>query len=121
MNNPIVLMGGILGGLGTGELMVILLICLILFGPKAIPQLGRALGKGIREFKDATDKFQDTLEDEVAESERRNKGQLARQATAPAVPAVTTPEGTVAANTPPAATPAPQVPPPAAPPANPLT
>jgi sec-independent protein translocase protein TatA len=40
--------------LGVPELLVILLIVLILFGSKKIPELARGLGRGIREFKDAT-------------------------------------------------------------------
>lgn len=45
---------GILGGLGGGELVVIVLILLLLFGGKKIPELMRGMGKGIREFKDAS-------------------------------------------------------------------
>lgn len=44
---------GFLGGLGTGELIVLVLIILLLFGAKRIPGLARGLGKGIKEFKDA--------------------------------------------------------------------
>jgi sec-independent protein translocase protein TatA len=40
--------------LGVPELLVILLIVLLLFGSKKIPELARGLGRGIREFKDAT-------------------------------------------------------------------
>jgi sec-independent protein translocase protein TatA len=39
--------------LGFGEIVVILAIVLLLFGPKKLPQLGEALGRGIRNFKDA--------------------------------------------------------------------
>ena len=45
---------GILGGMGGGELFVIVIILLLLFGGKKIPELARGLGKGIREFKDAS-------------------------------------------------------------------
>jgi TatA/E family protein of Tat protein translocase len=44
---------GFLGGLGTSELIVLVLIILLLFGAKRIPNLARGLGKGIKEFKDA--------------------------------------------------------------------
>jgi sec-independent protein translocase protein TatA len=44
---------GFLGGLGTGELIILVLIILLLFGAKRIPGLARGLGKGIKEFKDA--------------------------------------------------------------------
>lgn len=42
-----------LGGVGPTELIIILLIILVLFGGKKIPEIARGLGKGIREFKDA--------------------------------------------------------------------
>ncbi len=40
-------------GIGFTELVVILVIILILFGPGKLPEIGKALGRGIREFKDA--------------------------------------------------------------------
>lgn len=42
---------GFLGGLGGGEIFLIVLVLLLLFGGKKIPELARGLGKGIREFK----------------------------------------------------------------------
>ena len=42
-------------GLGTMEILVILFIILLLFGAKKLPELARGLGKGINEFKKATD------------------------------------------------------------------
>ena len=39
------------GGLGMGELLVIFLVALLLFGAKRLPEIGKSLGKGIREFK----------------------------------------------------------------------
>jgi len=44
----------ILGIIGTQEIIIILLIVLLLFGGKKIPELMRGLGKGIKEFKDAS-------------------------------------------------------------------
>jgi sec-independent protein translocase protein TatA len=44
--------------LGGGEVVLILLVILLMFGGKGIPNIARALGKGIREFKDATDGIQ---------------------------------------------------------------
>ncbi len=41
-------------GLGTGEILVIILIVLLLFGGKKIPEVMRGLGRGLREFKKAT-------------------------------------------------------------------
>jgi sec-independent protein translocase protein TatA len=43
-----------MGPLGVPELLIILLVVLLLFGSKKIPELARGMGKGIREFKDAT-------------------------------------------------------------------
>jgi sec-independent protein translocase protein TatA len=44
----------LLGMIGTQEIIIILLIVLLLFGGKKIPELMRGLGKGIKEFKDAS-------------------------------------------------------------------
>lgn len=38
---------------GTQELFLILIIALVIFGPKKLPEIGKAIGKGINEFKDA--------------------------------------------------------------------
>ena len=42
-----------LGGIGTGEIILIVLAILLLFGGKKLPELMRGMGKGVREFKDA--------------------------------------------------------------------
>lgn len=52
-----------LGGLGGWEILLIMLVILIFFGAKRIPELARGLGKGIREFKDATTEIKDNIED----------------------------------------------------------
>jgi len=44
---------GMLGNIGPLEIIVVLVIALIVFGPKRLPELGNSLGKGIREFKDS--------------------------------------------------------------------
>ena len=44
-------MGSMLGNIGPLEIVVVLIIALIVFGPKRLPELGRSLGKGIREFR----------------------------------------------------------------------
>ena len=46
-----------LGKIGLTELAVILVIALIIFGPRKLPEIGRAIGKGIREFKQATEEI----------------------------------------------------------------
>ncbi|WP_158796624.1 twin-arginine translocase TatA/TatE family subunit [Pedobacter sp. L105] len=45
----------ILGALGTPEILVILVVVLLLFGGKKIPELMKGLGQGIKEFKDGKD------------------------------------------------------------------
>jgi len=64
----------LLFGLGGGEIFIVLLIILLLFGPKKIPELARGLGKGIseikkaqREIKDEIDNYSNTITEEVAE------------------------------------------------------
>lgn len=43
--------GPMLGNIGPLEIVVVLIIALIVFGPKRLPELGRSLGRGIREFR----------------------------------------------------------------------
>jgi sec-independent protein translocase protein TatA len=58
-----------MGPIGLPELGVVLLVVLIIFGPKRLPQMGRSLGSGMREFKDGiTGKSDD---DGADEDERR--------------------------------------------------
>jgi sec-independent protein translocase protein TatA len=40
-------------GIGVTELVILLVVLLIFFGPKRLPEMGRSLGKGMREFKDS--------------------------------------------------------------------
>jgi sec-independent protein translocase protein TatA len=40
-------------GIGIWELLILLLVLLLVFGPKRLPEMGRSLGKGMREFKDS--------------------------------------------------------------------
>jgi sec-independent protein translocase protein TatA len=54
-----------LGNLGGPEIFLIVLFVLIFFGAKKIPELARGLGKGIREFKDATKEIKDEIEEGV--------------------------------------------------------
>jgi len=51
-----------IGGLGAGEMFMILLIVLVFFGANKIPELAKGLGKGIREFKEASKEVQTNIE-----------------------------------------------------------
>jgi sec-independent protein translocase protein TatB len=53
------------GSVGSGELLLILIIALIVFGPNKLPEIGKNLGKVIGEFRRATGDFQRTIEQEV--------------------------------------------------------
>jgi sec-independent protein translocase protein TatA len=48
------ILAGILGGIGGTEIFLIILVILLFFGGKRIPELAKGLGRGIREFKDAS-------------------------------------------------------------------
>jgi sec-independent protein translocase protein TatA len=61
------------GSLGMPELIVIFVIALVVFGPRKLPELGRSLGRGIAEFKKATNELQNTLEQEINADEQRTK------------------------------------------------
>jgi sec-independent protein translocase protein TatA len=50
-------------GIGTPELLILLLVLLLVFGAKRLPEMGRSLGKGMREFKDSVSgKYDDDVE-----------------------------------------------------------
>ncbi|WP_224998658.1 twin-arginine translocase TatA/TatE family subunit [Cesiribacter sp. SM1] len=51
-----------IGGLGTSEIALILFIVVIFFGAKRIPELARGLGRGMREFKDATKEIREEID-----------------------------------------------------------
>jgi sec-independent protein translocase protein TatB len=58
------------GSIGGPELLLILVIALLVFGPKKIPELSRTIGRGVAEFRRATNDFKSTLEREVSAADR---------------------------------------------------
>lgn len=62
------------GNIGTGEIILILLVILILFGAKKIPELAQGLGKGIREFKKAMKDVEEEIKQEPNKIESKKEG-----------------------------------------------
>jgi TatA/E family protein of Tat protein translocase len=60
-----------MGPIGFPEMLVILVVALIIFGPRKLPELGRSLGKSINEFKRASNELRSTLDDEIRAEERK--------------------------------------------------
>jgi TatA/E family protein of Tat protein translocase len=59
------------GSIGMPELIIILTIALIIFGPRKLPELGRSLGKSLGEFKRASNELRNTLDEEIRIEEQR--------------------------------------------------
>jgi sec-independent protein translocase protein TatA len=75
-----------LGSIGMPEMIIILVIALIIFGPRKLPELGRSLGKSLAEFKRASNELRSTLEEEI-----RLEDQKVRVEPPPATEASATP------------------------------
>lgn len=58
--------------LGGPEVIIILFAILLLFGAKKIPELARGMGKGIREFKDATKEIKDEIEESGLKDDKKD-------------------------------------------------
>ena len=58
-----------MGQLGITEMLVIFIVALLVFGPKKLPELGKSLGKGIREFRKATNDLKSTWDEQVRDIE----------------------------------------------------
>ena len=73
-------MGSMLGNIGPLEIIVVLIIALIVFGPKRLPELGSSLGRGIREFRN-------TVTGEKSDEDDEPEVKAIRDTTPPAAPA----------------------------------
>ena len=61
------------GSIGMPELIIILVIALIIFGPRKLPELGKSLGRSLNEFKRASADLQNTLEQEIKLEEQKDQ------------------------------------------------
>ncbi len=60
------------GTIGLPELLVILIIAFLVFGPKKLPEVGRSIGRALREFRKASDEIKGRIEDEIQADEFRD-------------------------------------------------
>lgn len=60
------------GPIGVPELIIILTIALIVFGPRKLPELGRSLGRSLNEFKRASNELRHTLDEEIRVEEQKS-------------------------------------------------
>jgi TatA/E family protein of Tat protein translocase len=57
------------GNIGPTELILIFVIALLVFGPKKLPEIGRSVGKALREFKKTSEEIKSRIEEEIDASE----------------------------------------------------
>ena len=70
-----------LPSVGMPELIIILVIALIIFGPRKLPELGRSLGRSLGEFRRASNELRNTLDEEIRlEEQRASEKQRAAEA-----------------------------------------
>jgi TatA/E family protein of Tat protein translocase len=99
------------GPLGGPELVLILVLALIVFGPRRLPEIGKSMGRLLHEFRKASHDFQRTIEDEVeAEKYKAPPAEAPAAETAPAAEAAPAAEPEPAAPVVPAAHPSPLAP-----------
>jgi len=71
-----------MGSLGMQEIIIIFVLALIVFGPRKLPELGKTLGKGLAEFKKASNELKQTWEDEVRiDKEKEEMSEILKDST----------------------------------------
>jgi sec-independent protein translocase protein TatA len=58
------------GSIGMPELILIFIVALLVFGPKKLPELGKSLGRGLAEFKKASEDLKRTIENEIEQGKQ---------------------------------------------------
>ena len=61
------------GSIGMPEMIIILVVALIVFGPRKLPELGKSLGRSLNEFKKASNELRNTLEEELKVEEKEQR------------------------------------------------
>ena len=74
-------------GIGMPELIVILVIALIVIGPHKLPEMAKSLGKGLAEFKKASDDFQNNIKEEARKVEAQEERKVEQPVTQEQAPA----------------------------------
>ena len=64
-----------MGSVGTPEILLVLIVALLLFGPQKLPELGRSLARALKEFKRASSELQETIEREVEDLKKDAGGE----------------------------------------------
>ena len=59
------------GSIGMPELILIFVVALLVFGPRKLPEIGKSLGKGLAEFKRASDDLKKTIEHEIEQGKHQ--------------------------------------------------
>jgi TatA/E family protein of Tat protein translocase len=60
------------GSIGPAELILIFVIALLVFGPKKLPEIGRSVGRALREFKKTSEEIKGRIEEEIEASELKD-------------------------------------------------
>ncbi|WP_054252701.1 twin-arginine translocase TatA/TatE family subunit [Neofamilia massiliensis] len=68
-----------MGRLGIGELAIILVIVLIVFGPKKLPELAKSMGQAVKEFKKGQEDLEETLNQPAITKEEKTDGQVSEK------------------------------------------
>jgi TatA/E family protein of Tat protein translocase len=97
------------GTLGGPELILILVVALIVFGPRRLPEIGKSMGRMLAEFRKASNDFKRTIEDEIEADKARSQAPAAVPPAASSLEAPATPAEPASAT----AAPEPHVEPPA--------